>query len=383
MVLTGIFPPDLGGPATQLGYLIPDLMKMGFKVSVLTFGEKLPEDNYIFPVKKISKKISQPFRNIFYILTALKMARNFQIVYAWDLYTPGFSGFLIRRLFPGKKFIVRFAGDSAWEKARGEGKISENLTQFIEKQYGFSIELRKRLRKKIMTSADKVIAVSYFMEGIAEKIGVRKDRLKMIYNSVDFLFQKKAEESAGRLHPDFSDKNFNLITSSRLVPWKGQQLLIEIMPELMNKYQNINLWIAGDGPEEKNIKSQIANLKLSENVFLLGKLSHNELFRHLRKADIFLLNTDYEGLSHQILEAIHLGVPVITTNVCSNSELIENEKSGFLVEYNNKEELKKAISCLIEKPEFKELFVKNAKNRLADFQWERLVEETATLLKSL
>lgn len=383
LILTGIFPPDIGGPATQLGYLIPDLMKRGFEVSVLTFGEKLPEDNYIFPVKKISKKISQPFRSIFYILTALKMAPSFQLVYVWDLYTPGFSGFLIKKIFPKKKFVVRFAGDSAWEKARGEGKISENLAQFLEKKYGFSIELRKRLRKKIMTSADKVIAVSYFMEGIAEKIGVKKARLKMIYNSVDFLFQKNAEESVGRLHPAFSDKNFNLITSSRLVPWKGQRVLVEIMPELISQHQNINLWIAGDGPEEANLKSQISNLKLSENVFLLGKLSHNKLFRHLKKADVFILNTDYEGLSHQILEAMRLDIPVITTNVCSNAELIENGQSGFLVEYNNKEEFKKAISYLIEKPELKESIAKNAKTRLADFQWEKLVEETAALLKNL
>ena len=128
---------------------------------------------------------------------------------------------------------------------------------------------------------------------------------------------------------------------------------------------------------------QISNLKVEKNVFLLGRISHQELFEYMRAGDIFLLNTDYEGLSHQILEAFYLGIPVITTSVCSNSELIENEKSGFLVGYNNKEEFKRTISSLIENPELKALFVKNAKTKLANFKWERLVEETAALLRSL
>jgi len=391
LILTGIFPPDIGGPATQLGYLIPDLMKRGFKISVLTFGNSerssdLPREvgAPAYPVKKISKKIPQPWRNILYILKALKMSFGFQAVYVWDLYTAGFSGFLIKKLFPKKKFIVRFAGDSAWEKARGEEKISENLTQFIEKKYSFSIEFRKGLRKKIMTSADAVVAVSYFLEGVAEKIGVKKERLKMIYNSVDFLFENKEEalrKPGAFAKPDF--KGINLISASRLVPWKGQKILIEIMPYLIERHKNIRLWIIGDGPEFSNLKSQISNLKVEKNVFLLGRISHQELFEYMRAGDIFLLNTDYEGLSHQILEAFYLGIPVITTSVCSNSELIENEKSGFLVGYNNKEEFKRTISSLIENPELKALFVKNAKTKLANFKWERLVEETAALLRSL
>lgn len=401
LILTGIFPPDIGGPATQLDYLIRDLRKDGFEISVLTFGDK--NNDYPYKVRKISKKIPSLFRKIFYIIAALKMSFQTRTVYAWDLYIAGFSGFLIKKIFPWKKFIVRFAGDSAWEKARGSGKISDNLTEFIEKKYGFSIEFKKWFRKRILTSADKVITVSYFLEEIAKKIGVEKSQLKMIYNSVDFLF-KDFNLDVGRpsyCRQELGFKGINLITASRLVPWKGQKTLVEIMPALIEKYpptfpheslsnsqNNISrkggglfLRIIGDGPEYKNLEFKIQDLGLNKNVFLVGKLSHQELFKYLKCADIFVLNTDYEGLSHSILEAMHIGIPIITTDVCSNSELIENGKSGFLVEYDNKEQLKKTISELIEYSELGRRFAEEAKKNLEKFSWRNLVEETADVLK--
>ena len=105
------------------------------------------------------------------------------------------------------------------------------------------------------------------------------------------------------------------------------------------------------------------------------------MFQYIQCADIFILNTDYEGLSHTILEAMHIGIPIITTSVCSNAELIEDKKSGFLVEYNNKEQLKKAISDLIDDPALGKNFVQEAKKNLEKFKWENLVKETALILK--
>ena len=81
----------------------------------------------------------------------------------------------------------------------------------------------------------------------------------------------------------------------------------------------------------------INKLNLKEKVFITN-LDHQALLEELSGAGIFVLNTGYEGLSHTILEAMAAEVPIVTTNIGGNPELIENNQNGILVEYNNKEE---------------------------------------------
>ena len=82
---------------------------------------------------------------------------------------------------------------------------------------------------------------------------------------------------------------------------------------------------------------------------MTGQIFHDKVLEHLKAGDIFILNTGYEGFSHFLLEAMAMEIPIITTRVGGNAELIESGKDGVLVEYNDKEELKKKIIELVER----------------------------------
>lgn len=405
LITTGIFPPDIGGPATQLKHLIKEILSRNpdFKITVLTFGSKKNSkiETEEYKIIKISKNIPRPFRNFFYFTNTLRLGFKSDIIYSWDLYAAGFFSFLTKKIFPGKKLIIRFVGDSAWERYFNkfstpsirdnfQFSIPDNIIEFQNKKYGLRIEFKKWLRKKMLASADFVVVPSEFMKEIAIKIGVDNGRIRIINNSVEYLFGtqeieelKKIDKEVCKKNLGFNENGINLVSVSRLVPWKGQECLIEIMPDLIKKYENVFLYLIGDGPEFNKLKSKISNLKLENNVFLIGKLSHSEVFKYLKCADMFILNTAYEGMSHTILEAITVGIPVITTNIPSNKEVIEDGINGFLTDYNDKGKIFEAIQKIIENPDLKNKFSTESKKKLECFKFEDLVLKTVKMLKEV
>jgi len=98
---------------------------------------------------------------------------------------------------------------------------------------------------------------------------------------------------------------------------------------------------------------------------------------------VFVLNTAHEGLSHQLLEVMDIGTPIVTTNVGGNPELITNGVEGYLVEYNDKDALKEAIVRVLDHPESKERIVQSARARSKQFAKEVVVKELVDLLHEI
>ena len=126
----------------------------------------------------------------------------------------------------------------------------------------------------------------------------------------------------------------------------------------------------------------VEQLDLERTVDFKGVLDQDQTYLHLRAADIFLLNTGYEGLSHTILEAMTLGTPVITTNRGGNPELITNGKSGLLIEFNDKDGLCSAIQSLLDDPKLTSSVVHEAEMVVEKFNQEKMIKETKATLES-
>jgi glycosyltransferase involved in cell wall biosynthesis len=152
---------------------------------------------------------------------------------------------------------------------------------------------------------------------------------------------------------------------------------------LIKENPNFKLLVIGEGEERKHIEKKIKDLGLEDNVFLLGKVPHNKLAVYFKAADLFILNTGYEGFPHVILEAMDNGVPVITTKKGGNLEVIEDGVNGKLVEYNNKEEWKEAILNLLGDEGLRNKLITSAKEKMEQFSWDRLVKESLSVLESL
>jgi glycosyltransferase involved in cell wall biosynthesis len=382
LILTGIFSTDLmGGPATQLDPLIREIIKKGYQVEVLAFGKK-ESIKYPYSVKKVSHQWPYFLKLLVYLIKGLWLGFRADILYNQDLYTSGLASLIIKKIFR-KPLITRFVGESAWETAIARGWTNDDIITFQEKRYSWRIELRKKIRNMILNNSDRIVVVSYFLKELAQKIGLPPEKIKVIYNSIDFLKEKPSLSDKEELKQKMGLQGRILLTNARLTRWKGVDMLIELMPPLIKKYNQIKLVVIGQGSELENLKKLTKRLDLENYVFFVGKVGRQKVVDYLAVADLFLLNTNYEGMSHVLLEAMKIGVPIITTKAGGNPETIKDGQTGLLVDYRNKEQWIEAINHILDNPDLAEKLVGQAKEDLKRFSWPKLVQETIQVFRDL
>ena len=380
LILTGVFLKDVGGPPTLLKALNKELIDYGYQVKILTFGNKKETKKYSYPVKVVYDKWPSFLKSFLYLTKGLILGIKTDIIYNQDLYTPGFTGLIIKKVLK-KKLVTRFVGDSAWEIALNKKETTDDIMDFQNNKYSKLIERRKRTRKKILENSDKIIVVSYFLKKLAIKIGISEEKIKVIYNSIDFL------DIENNLKVDLK-KELNItgkviLTNARLTPWKGVDMLIKIMPNLIDIHKDIKFIIISEGPERKNLEKLTIDLDIEDHVFFAGRVSRELVVEYLKISDVFVLNTNYEGMSHVLLEAMKVGTPIITTKAGGNPETIKDEETGLLVDYRDEEQWIEAINNILDNQDLAEKLVKQAKNDLKRFNWDNLVKETIKVFKRI
>jgi len=389
VIASGIYPPDIGGPATYSRLIAGEFTKRNINVSVICYsddisnkqGDQTSQSLPTFKLVRISRKHNTIIRYWLYFWNLLKLSYMIDIIYAQGPFGAGLSALVVAKILR-KKFIIKIVGDYAWEQYQNKFSISnfqfsklDDIETFQNKKYDFLTELRRKIQKMVVKGADKVITPSEFLKKIVKGWGVKEEKIFVVYNAGPEIKQITDTVPKTGLDGDI------LASAGRLEPWKGMVALVEIMPDLLQKNPNFRLLIAGDGPLMGNLKSKIQNLNLEDKVILAGRVPHDELMSYFKASKIFILNTGYEGLPHITLEAMACGLPVITTNVCGNPEIVQNNYNGFLVEYNNKEQLKKAILKIWENKSLKEEFIKNGKKILENFAREKMIDNTIKVLE--
>lgn len=169
---------------------------------------------------------------------------------------------------------------------------------------------------------------------------------------------------------------------AKLRKQKNHQCLINAFAKITQSRDDVVLLLVGDGEERKNIENTIEKLKIKEKTFLLGNRS--DIPEILQIIDIFALPTLFEGMSNAILEAMASGLPVVTTDIPENRELIENGKTGILVPAKNSVELERALQKLINNPELGAKIGNSAKEKIvSSYDIEKIVSKLNQFWASL
>jgi glycosyltransferase involved in cell wall biosynthesis len=364
LIATGIFPPDIGGPATYSKLLRDELPKRGIEVKILNFGE----------VRRLPKLI----RHFVYFWRVLRKGRNVNIIFAQDPVSVGLPSIIAAKILR-KKFVLKIVGDYAWEQGMQRFGIKDLLDDFANKKYGRRVEFLRKIQRFVAKNADLIITPSEYLKKIIIKWGINSGKITVIHNAFDAP-EIKISKSEARKKLNLS--GMILISAGRLVPWKGFGALIDIMPDIIAQIPDAKLIIIGSGPEEENLKFKIENLKLENSVISTGQIPHRDLISYLRAGDIFILNTGYEGFSHQILEAMMAGIPVIATRVGGNRELIDDGKNGILVEYNDKRGLENAVLNLYDNKEVRDRLIRQAEEDVKKFSPEIMLDKLSAILEN-
>ncbi len=368
-----IFPPDIGGPATYTKKLASSLGEKGWQVTVICYAVQPGEEkrkNYI--LKKISRHQPFPSRYAQYFSLLFQEAKKNDFIYAQGPIASGLPATLVASIL-NKKFFLKVVGDYAWEQARRTGKFVGDLDSFLQTKPKGKAALLAKAERSVATSAEKVIVPSQYLKKVVEQWGVPSKRIKVIYNGISL---KSSAISLAEARKEIGREERFVFTAGRLVLWKGFALLIKIWPKIKEKQPDLKLVIAGEGPEEKNLRNLIKEKKLESDVFLVGKVAAEKMPFYFRAAEFFLLNSAYEGLPHIVLESLREGTPVIASQAGGNGEVVEEGKNGFLIPYNKEEAWQEKILFLAQNKEKQEELKKNIPFTLKKFSWEKTLQET-------
>ena len=318
LVTVGIFPPDIGGPAT----FVPKITKyfqdeLNYEIEILTLSDnKNSNINDDFSVKRIDRNLPIIYRWLKTIFTIYKLGKNKDLIFVNGLGTET----TIANIFLKKKIIRKIVGDPVWERAYSKAKISENFDEFQVKNYGFSISLQKKVRSFSIKKSDIVVTPSKHLKNFILNLGF-KNKIEIINNGV-FI----PEENTNI----FTNDQINITIVSRLVSHKNIKKIIRAISDLNDPLIYLN--IIGDGPELNQLQRISLESNNKDNIIFHGKLNRDDINHIFLKSDIYIQASNYEGLPHSLLEAMSYGIPVLCTPVGECKEILGNEDRGYILD---------------------------------------------------
>ncbi len=214
-------------------------------------------------------------------------------------------------------------------------------------------------------------------------LGVDTKKITVIPNGIDITyFDSITPDPELRKSVGIAPDDFTIICVANLHINKGHRYLLEAFEDTHKKLPNVHLLIVGDGVERDNLKSQLRNYDSQDNITFLGH--RTDIPELLKISDLFVLPTLFEGQSNALLEAMASGIPVITTDIPENRDLIEHNVSGILVPTQASAVLSQKIQELRHNQETRRALSTMAKQTIRDtFSLDRATNSFQRILDTL
>jgi glycosyltransferase involved in cell wall biosynthesis len=369
LVVTGIYPPEIGGPATYVPRAAVALHNEGSGVQILTLSDHKPVPlGPGIPVHVVPRSWWRPVRGLSLWVTAAKLARQTDIILACGLF--GISAFVAR--VTRRPLVMRVVGDDAWERSQNRQLSRDDFVSFQRRRQSWRVEILKFLRSWAARTADAVIVPSEFLANVARSWGVPEDRISTINNGIELPVVVPPGRGEG-------GSPFSLVTSGRLVAHKRIDGILRAVAQI----PLASLVVIGDGPERLRLKAHVHELGLQSRVKFVGKLPPDEAVATVVQSDVFVLNSTYEGMPHVVIEAMAVGVPVVATSVGGTGEIITDGEDGILVSPDDHDALVAALSTMAKDLELRNRLAVKAKQRAQYFSSARMMAQTSDLLRTI
>ena len=269
----------------------------------------------------------------FYILSQLKKEKPDVVHLFWGHY-PSLVGFLVKKVLKNSK-ISMFLG-------------------------AYDLEYNLNISKDLAKNADFIFTHAKANIPQLNKMDIKTDKINVIHRGINI-------KDLSLLIENIDKKSNQFICAGRFLPDKGFDKVIDIFAKLHRNINNSNLVLVGYGSAQSDLEKQTIDLKIESNVTFTGYLSQNDVLKYMAESDIFLFLSSKAGerLPNVVKEAMLSGCICIVSNTPGIDELIEDGKTGFIIEENNYDLIPNLISSLdeIKKEEIrtnaKEFILKN------------------------
>lgn len=243
-------------------------------------------------------------------------------------------------------------------------------------------QIRIRLLQALK-NATRIFSVSESLKRHVVELGADADKIQRVGNGVDSKKFFPVDKKIARQQLELPEDAKVLISVGGLVDRKGFHRVLEVLPALVKQYPDLIYLIVGGPSPEGNINErlhqQVKDLDLVEHVRFLGSLPSDQLKTPLSASDVFVLATANEGWANVFLEAMACGLPVITTDVGGNAEVVNDGTLGTVVPFGDSQAIQDALSVALERTWDKTKILKYAE----DNAWQQRVDQLVSEFKRL
>lgn len=371
LLVTNVFPPAIGGPATFGARLGEELSKCGHKVKVVC-ATASSEFNYkfSFPVIRTGYTGNVLQREISLRMHLLKAAASSDIIYCMGLEHQ--TEWACR--ITGKPFVLRIGGDSVWEGARNLGATELEPEAFYtenEQDNRLEVKIPEQRRLIQLKSAAAVVYVSNYLSRLA---GVWcSNRLTREYIIANGISTKRHGSLPARKPND----PMRLLFVGRQTNWKG----IDAILLALGKIDGVRLTVAGSGPTLPANIDLARRLGLGQKVEFTGHIDPGAVANLMAKNHVLILPSLYEGMSNTLLEAGAAGLACIASDRGGNPEVINHNETGLLVDPFSIEDIISAIRLLCDNDDERMRLADGHRKRvISRFSMKKSVQQTIQVL---
>ena len=368
VLASGIIPPDIGGPATYVTKLGQQFVKAGYRVKVLSYGDKESEIDEVLSVQRVSRKMNIIYRYWHYFQKIRKLSKWADIIYSQDLISVGLPCAFLKLLSPKTKIVVRLGGDFLWEKAYNSGWTKQTLKQYYKEPKSFKEKVYLLAYKFSLSKVDQIIFSTKWQQDIyAKYFPGSKDKSVVIGNA----FPESLRVPEGN-----QTDNCSILFAGRLIKLKNLTSVIEAIKDI----DNAKMTIVGNGPEKEHLREMIQELDMIDRVHFKKRMPLEDLAKEILRSHFTIIPSVSEISPNIALESIRLNKPVLLT-----------KESGYYEEFKDKlifldpldiSDIQSKIVALFDQDKYEE-YLAVIRGINSDRGWHNLSEEHIDLFKKV
>jgi glycosyltransferase involved in cell wall biosynthesis len=319
LVVSGIWPPDVGGPASHAPDVAAFLTQRGHRVEVVTTATGEPA-SMAFPVHWVSRRLPKGLIHARTAAEVARRARAVDVVYTTGMFGRSAAGATLA----GRPYVMKLTADPAFERARRRGIVGGNVDEFQANGSGPAVSVLRLARDVEVRRAAHVFTPSAYLRELAIAWGVDAARVSVLPNPTPRLPELAPRDE---LRARFGMSGPTLAFAGRL----GVQKSLGVALEAIAAVEGVALLVAGEGDERARLERTVAELGLGDRVRFLGAQPRDAVLELFAASDASILSSSWENFPHTVVEALAAGTPVIATTVGGVAEIVRDGENGLLV----------------------------------------------------
>jgi glycosyltransferase involved in cell wall biosynthesis len=369
LIVSGIWPPDVGGPASHAPELAEYLLEREHSVEVVVTADAEPKRRR-YQVRWVSRAQPAGVRHARVVKAVRERAVHADVVYATSMLGRASLGSALAR----RPLVVKLVADEAYERARRLGLFDGDLDEFQRFRGGTRVRLLRQARDRALARVEAVVCPSTYLASLAVGWGVAEERVTVLPNPAPALPQLPNREAA-RAQLDVAGPT--LAFAGRITRQKS----LDVALAALARVDGVVLLVAGEGPDLPEVQREATDRGLDGRVRFLGPLEREGVLTLFRAADASILTSSWENFPHTVVEALAVGTPVIATAVGGIPELVRDGENGLLVPAGDEDALAGAIGRLVAERGLRERLAEAAAPSVEHLRTDRVYARLEAILR--